>query len=123
MDAVKKMLLRRKRRKRRVRKRITGTEERPRLTVFRSHKNMYAQIIDDTRGRTLVTASTMEKPLCEELDGAGGNKKAAAAVGEALAVKAKQVGIDTVVFDRNGYPYHGRVRELAEAARKGGLVF
>jgi large subunit ribosomal protein L18 len=93
------------------------------LTVFRSHKNIYAQIIDDTDGRTLVAASSMERPLREQFGAARGNKAAAEAVGAALAVKAVQAGIKKVVFDRNGYPYHGRVRQLAEAARKGGLVF
>ena len=120
--AVRKVF-RRQRRKRRVRKRITGTQDRPRLTVFRSHKNIYAQIIDDTKGQTLVAASTLEKTLGEKLSGAGGNKQAAAAVGSAVAAKAIEAGIKTVVFDRNGYVYHGRVRELAEAARKAGLVF
>jgi large subunit ribosomal protein L18 len=115
--------VRRQRRKRRVRKQIFGTPERPRLTVFRSHKNMYAQIIDDMGGRTLVAASTQEPPLAEKIDGAGGNAKAAEVVGEALAAKAVEAGIKQVVFDRNGYPYHGRVKSLAEAARKGGLKF
>jgi len=114
--------LRRLRRKRRVRKRVTGTPGRPRLTVSRSHKNIYAQIVDDTAGRTLVAASSAEKPLRQELD-AGGNRAAAQAVGTALAAKAVEAGIKKVVFDRNGYPFHGRVRALAEAARKGGLEF
>ena len=123
MKAIVKKALRRQRRKRRIRKRIAGTAERPRLTVFRSHKNIYAQIVDDCIGRTLVACSSMEKPLLEQLSGDGGNKMAAQAVGAALAVKAKQSGIQKVVFDRNGYPFHGRVRELADAARKGGLEF
>lgn len=114
---------RRVRRKRRARRRITGTAERPRLTVFRSHKNIYAQIVDDRRGQTLAAASTMEKPMREKLGDAGGNSAAAKEVGLALATKAGQAGIKTVIFDRNGYPYHGRVRELAEAARAGGLEF
>ena len=123
MKPIARNVFKRLRRKRRVRKSVTGTAERPRLTVFRSHKNIYAQIIDDTAGRTLVAASTMEKPLRERLSRKGGNKAAATAVGAELAVKAVQAGIKKVVFDRNGYPYHGRVRELAEAARKGGLEF
>ena len=122
MKAIQKNLARRKRRKLRVRKRVTGTADRPRLTVFRSNKNIYAQIIDDSEGRTLVAASTMEKPLAEKV-GHGGNKGAAQSVGEALASKAVEAGIKQVVFDRNGYAYHGRIRELAEAARKGGLEF
>ena len=114
--------IRRLRRKRHVRKRVTGTPDRPRLTVSRSHKNIYAQIVDDTVGRTLVAASTREKPLRERLT-AGGNRAAAVVVGSALAAKAVEAGIRKVVFDRNGYPFHGRVKELAEAARKGGLEF
>ena len=114
---------RRQRRKRRVRKRISGTADRPRLTVFRSHKNIYAQIIDDTAGQTLVAASSVEKPVPQNLSGSGGNKAAAEIVGQTLASKAAEAGIKQVGFDRNGYPFHGRVRELAEAARKGGLKF
>jgi len=115
--------LRRQRRKRRVRKRVTGTAERPRLTVFRSHKNIYAQIIDDRLGRTLVAASTLDKQLRQKVGEDAGSKAGAQVVGEALAAKAGQAGIKKVVFDRNGYPFHGRVRELADAARKGGLEF
>jgi len=114
--------VRRMRRKRHVRKRVSGTPDRPRLTVSRSHKNIYAQIVDDIGGKTLVAASTRETALREKLP-SGGNKAAAEAVGEALAVKATEAGIKKVVFDRNGYPFHGRVKELAEAARKGGLEF
>jgi len=114
--------IRRIRRKKHVRKKVTGTSERPRLTVFRSHKNIYAQIVDDTAGRTLVAASTREKPLREQCS-YGGNATAAEAAGSALAAKAVEAGIKTVVFDRNGFPYHGRIKQLAEAARKGGLKF
>ncbi len=113
---------RRQRRKRRVRKRVTGTSERPRLTVFRSHKNIYVQIVDDLAGRTLVATSTMAASMRKELS-YGGNRAAAGAVGTELARKAVEAGIKKVVFDRNGYAYHGRVRELADAARKGGLEF
>ena len=123
MKPIVRKLLRRRRRKRRVRKRVTGTQDRPRLTVFRSHKNIYVQIIDDIQGRTLVSACSLEKALSGPLAGKGGNKEAAAAVGSALAAKAVRAGIKKVVFDRNGYPFHGRVRELAEAARKAGLEF
>lgn len=122
MKPSKRNSMRRLRRKRRVRKKVTGTGERPRLTVFRSHKNISAQIVDDTIGRTLVAASSLEKALRESL-ARGGNKEAAQAVGAAVAAKAVQAGIEHVVFDRNGYAFHGRVRELAEAARKGGLKF
>ena len=122
MNDTKKKTLRRRRRKRHVRKRVSGTQDRPRLTVFRSHKTIYAQIVDDEVGRTLVTSSSMEKPVAAQLSG-GGNKAAAQVVGQALAAKAIEAGIKKVVFDRNGYAYHGRVRELAEAARSGGLEF
>ncbi len=123
MKAIKNKLARRMRRKRRVRKRVTGHAERPRLTVFRSNQNIYAQIVDDSAGRTLVAASSLEQGLREQLPAGGGNRKAAEVVGERIANKAVEAGIKRVVFDRNGYPYHGRVRELAEAARKGGLEF
>ena len=123
MKAMELKQTRRKRRKRRVRKRVTGTAQQPRLTVFRSNQNIYAQIIDDALGRTLVTASTMEKPVREKLSTGGANKAAAQHVGTALAVKAVEAGIKKVVFDRNGYAFLGRVRDLAEAARKGGLEF
>ncbi|HUT59553.1 MAG TPA: 50S ribosomal protein L18 [Phycisphaerae bacterium] len=115
-------IVRRQRRKLRVRKRISGTAARPRFSVFRSHKNIYAQLIDDTVGRTLLAASSMDKAIRSKLT-AGGNKAAAQAIGAALAAKAVEAGIKKVVFDRNGYAYHGRVQELADAARKGGLEF
>lgn len=115
-------IARHRRRKRRVRRRVTGTPQRPRLTVFRSHKNIYAQIVDDTVGVTLAAASSLDRPVRGQLS-YGGNKAAAAAVGVSLAEKATQAGIKKVVFDRNGFAYHGRVRELAEAARKSGLEF
>ena len=110
---------RRSRRRKRVRRRIFGTADRPRLTVFRSNKNIYAQLVDDMAGRTLVAASTRERAL----GAAGCNKASAQKVGAALAEKAIQAGIKQAVFDRSGYAYHGRVRELAEAARQGGLAF
>ena len=103
----------------RVRGKISGTAECPRLNVFRSNANIYAQIIDDVNGVTLVSASTLDK----EFEGATGNKEAARKVGKLVAERAKAKGIDTVVFDRGGYIYHGRVAELAEGAREGGLEF
>ncbi|MCI8349913.1 MAG: 50S ribosomal protein L18 [Oscillospiraceae bacterium] len=103
----------------RVRTKISGTAERPRLDVFRSSKHIYAQIIDDASGKTLVSASTVEK----DFDGYGGNKEAAKKVGQRVAEKALAAGITNVVFDRGGYIYHGRVKELAEGAREGGLKF
>ena len=102
----------------RVRAKVKGTAEAPRLNVFRSLKNIYAQLIDDVAGVTLVTASTVEKGV-----GYGGNKSAARDVGKQLAERAKEKGISTVVFDRGGYVYHGRVQELADGAREGGLQF
>jgi len=109
----------RKKRHKRVRGKIAGTPERPRLNVFRSEKHIYAQIIDDTQGVTLCSASSVEK----EFEGAGSNKEAAKKIGKVVAERAIAKGIDVVVFDRGGYIYHGRVKELAEAAREGGLKF
>ncbi len=123
MKLILKKKLRRQRRKRRVRKKVTGTPERPRLTVFRSHKNIYAQIVDDSQGVTLVAASSREAASRDALEGKGGNRDAAKSVGQTLAAKAVEAGIKAVVFDRNGYAYHGRVKELADAAREGGLKF
>ena len=123
MKAISKKIHQRQRRKRRVRGKVSGTAERPRLTVFRSNKNIYAQIIDDAAGRTLVAASTREGTVREGISGSVGNCDAAKAVGSSLATKAGQAGIKKVIFDRNGYAYHGRVRELAQAAREGGLEF
>ena len=106
-------------RHKRVRGKISGTAECPRLNVFRSTKNIYAQIIDDVKGVTLVAASSLDK----EFNGNGGNKEAARKVGEMIAKRAAEKGISQVVFDRGGYVYHGRVKELAEGAREGGLKF
>ena len=103
----------------RVRGKISGTGACPRLDVFRSAKNIYAQIIDDEKGVTLAAASSLDK----ELAGNGGNKEGARKVGEMIARRAAEKGIQTVVFDRGGYIYHGRVKELAEGAREGGLKF
>lgn len=108
------------RRHQRVRKNISGTAERPRLNVFRSLSNVYAQIIDDTKGVTLVSASSLDKELKDKF---GGNCEAAKAVGELVAKRAVEKGIKQVVFDRGGYVYHGRVAALAEGAREGGLEF
>ena len=111
------------RRKHHVRKKVFGTRERPRLSVFRSNRHIYAQLIDDTAGVTLVTASTNGKGLRDQLPRGGKKKQVAEAVGEALAKNALDVGIKLVCFDRNRYKYHGRVKSLADAARKAGLVF
>ena len=106
----------------RVRRKISGTAERPRLCVFRSNKHIYAQVIDDVEGKTLVAASTVEADIKNAVEH-GGDKNAAKAVGEAVAKKALDAGITNVVFDRGGYIYTGRVKELAEAAREAGLKF
>ncbi len=107
------------RRHKRVRKNISGTAERPRLNVFRSARHIYAQIIDDSKGVTLVAASSMDK----DFDGYGGNVEGAKNVGKKIAEKAAAAGIKAVVFDRGGYVYHGRVEALAEGAREAGLEF
>ena len=112
----------RKKRHLRVRNKISGTPERPRLNVFRSNKQIYAQLIDDVNGVTLVAASSLDKELKGEI-GYGGNKEAAKKVGEALAKRALAKGIEEVCFDRGGFLYHGRVAELAEGAREAGLKF
>ena len=106
-------------RHKRVRAKISGTPECPRLNVFRSSKNIYAQIIDDVKGVTLAAASTLDKDFA----GNGGNKDAARKVGEMIAKRAAEKGIEEVVFDRGGYIFHGRVKELADGAREGGLKF
>jgi len=103
----------------RIRKKVSGTAERPRLSVYRSEKNIYAQIIDDVAQRTLVSASTIDK----DFNGLGSNKEAAKEVGKLVAQKAIEKGIKSVVFDRGGYIYHGRIQELAEGAREAGLEF
>ncbi|BDF72088.1 50S ribosomal protein L18 [Oscillospiraceae bacterium] len=106
-------------RHKRVRGKISGTPERPRLNVFRSGTNIYAQIIDDVAGKTLVAASSLEK----DFEGKGSGCEAAKKVGQTVAERAKAAGITAVVFDRGGYVYHGRVQALAEGAREGGLEF
>lgn len=112
----------RQRRHLRVRKRVVGTPERPRLCVFRSLNHMYAQIVDDTARKTLAAASTVE-PSFKEKSASGGNTKAAAVVGKLLGERAIEKGLKSVVFDRGGYLYHGRVKALADAAREAGLDF
>ncbi len=109
----------------RQRKRISGTKERPRLSVFRSVTHIYAQVIDDMNGQTLVSASTVEPSLKGALEQAarGGNVKGAAAIGKAIAERSIEKGITRVVFDRSGFLYHGRIRAVADAARKAGLEF
>jgi large subunit ribosomal protein L18 len=110
----------RKRRQRRIRMKISGTAERPRLNVFRSLDHIYAQVIDDVAGRTLVSASTVDKEIAADLDGKK-KREQATIVGKAVARRALDAGIQEVVFDRGGYLYHGRVKALADGAREGGL--
>ncbi len=110
----------RERRRRRIRKKVKGTEQRPRLSVFRSNRHIYAQVIDDSRGHTLASASTMEKGL--ELAGMKKSEQARE-IGRLIAERARAAGVDSVVFDRGGNLYHGRVKSLAEGAREGGLKF
>lgn len=107
--------------KARIRRKISGTAERPRLSVFRSANNMYAQLIDDVKGTTLLEASSLAKELAEELKDSKGKISKSKAVGKLLAKKAIEKGITTAVFDRSGYRYHGRVQAVAEGAREGGI--
>jgi len=111
------------RRHKRIRKKIFGTKELPRVSVYRSIKNIYVQLIDDDAGKTLLSVSTSSPELKEKLKKDAGNVKGAAALGAVLADECKKKGIERIVFDRSGYLYHGRVKALADAARKGGLKF
>jgi len=112
----------RERRHRRVRVTVNGTPERPRLSVFRSLRHITAQVVDDTKGRTLVSASTLDAELKAQIQNLNKTEQAKL-VGKALAERAKKIGVQQVVFDRGGYKYHGRVKALAEASREGGLDF
>lgn len=109
-------------RHRRIRNKISGTAERPRLNVFRSNKNIYAQLIDDEKGHTIVSSSTLQSPIKEQFNG-DATKEAARAVGKDIGAKALEKGIKKVVFDRGGYLYTGKVQELADGAREAGLEF
>ena len=122
MRKFKQIANQRRRRRFRVRRRTRGTAERPRLTVFRSNKHVYCQIVDDEAGKTLAFASTRDRNLRDQVS-YGGNKDAAAIVGKAIAERAKAAGITAVCFDRGVYKYHGRLAALADAAREGGLQF
>ena len=122
MEGQKIKQLRRLRRRKGIRKRVYGTSERPRLCVFRSHKNIYAQIIDDDSGVTICAASSRDKDLRAETS-YGGNKAAAVRIGQALAERAKARNIEQLCFDRGGFRYHGRVKALADAIREAGVKF
>ncbi|MDE2816397.1 MAG: 50S ribosomal protein L18 [Chloroflexota bacterium] len=113
----------RARRQRRVRAKVSGVAERPRLNVFRSNQHIYAQVVDDSSHHTLAAASTLDPAVQEALEAKQAKQAQAAAVGRVVAERAREKGIETVVFDRGGYRYHGRVRALAEAAREAGLKF
>lgn len=113
----------RHRRHLRLRQRVSGTAERPRLSVFRSNKYLYAQVIDDAKGSTLAAASTLQKPISGSLGGKCANLAAAKLLGKTIAERAKEKGISKVCFDRGGYRYHGRIKALADAAREAGLEF
>ena len=110
------------RRKKHIKKTVRGTPERPRLSVFRSARHIYAQVVDDVAGRTLASASTLTTELAD-IEGSKGNIDAAKRVGTLVAERARAAGVEIVSFDRNGYLYHGRVKALADAAREGGLTF
>ncbi len=113
----------RQKRKERFRGKLSGTIERPRLTVFRSSKNIYAQIIDDSISKTLVDASSLSRDIRSQISGKGSNKEGASIIGKLIAERSLEKGIKKVVFDRNGFLYHGRVKALAESAREHGLEF
>ncbi len=120
---IKKNYNSRLRSKMKIRKTISGTSQKPRLTVYRSLNNIYAQIIDDASGRTLASASSLSKELADEIKNSKGKVSKGKLVGNLVAKKALENNITTVVFDRNGYQYHGRVQAVAEGAREGGLKF
>ncbi len=122
MDKIQRKNLAKKRRQYRARRKIFGTSDRPRLSIFRSNKHIYAQLIDDVSGVTLASSSTRGKGLSDDIS-YGGNSEAAKKVGQSLAKQATGVGIKLVKFDRNRFKYHGRIKALAGAAREGGLVF
>ena len=122
MDHSRTILIQRMRRRHRVRRAIRGTTDRPRLSVFRTHKHIYAQIIDDSTGSTLVSASSMDKQIRDAVT-FGGNKQAAEAIGRVVAERAQAAGLKKVCFDRGEFHYHGRVAALADAARAAGLEF
>ncbi len=113
--------IKRRKRKFRIRKKVNGTPERPRISVYRSLKQIYAQLIDDVNGKTILTASSLSKEIAEDIKKAKNKVEQASVVGELLAKKAKEKGITEAVFDRSGYAYHGRVKAVAEGARKGGI--
>ncbi len=121
MATIRSRPVRRKRRQFRIRKKISGSAQLPRLSVFRSARHIYVQAVDDLTGHTLVSASTQDKEVRDQVKGSAGNKEAAAVVGKAIGERLKKIGIENVVFDRGGNRYMGRVKALAEGARESGL--
>ena len=123
MGSTNKRQVARLKRQKRIRKNVIGTSQRPRLCVFRSARHIYAQVIDDTAGQTLVAASSMEKDIRDHSTDKGDKKAVANRIGKLVAERALEKGIDQIVFDRNGFLYHGRVKAVSDGARKGGLKF
>lgn len=122
MDILKVKRRRRIKRHKSIRKMVSGVKEKPRLSVYKSSKNIYCQLVDDSIGETLASASTLSKEIREKIP-YGGNQKAAELVGQRIAEEAGKIGINKIVFDRGGYKYHGRVKALADSARKNNLIF
>ncbi|ODS33796.1 MAG: 50S ribosomal protein L18 [Candidatus Scalindua rubra] len=122
MNNLKEKYRKRLKRRKGIRRKVFGVKEKPRLSVYRSSRNIYCQLIDDTTGSTLASVSTLTKNIRDKLL-YGGNKKAAELVGQKIAEEAKRIGITGVVFDRGGYKYHGRIKTLADSARKNNLIF
>lgn len=123
MEAAKKRILTRGRKKAQVRKRISGSADRPRVSVFRSAKHIYVQAVDDLSGKTLFSISTLSEAGKKQANGNGGNIAAATEIGKLFGAELKKKGVETVVFDRNGYIYHGRVKHLADGIREAGIQF
>ncbi len=123
MEAAKKRIVTRQKKKASIRSKLTGTTERPRVSVFRSAKHIYAQAIDDSNGKTLASVSSLSQAVKKEIKGNGGNKEAAQKLGELFGKELKEKGIESILFDRNGYLYHGRVQSLADGIREAGIKF
>lgn len=123
MEAAKKRIVTRQKKKASIRSKLNGTTERPRVSVFRSAKHIYAQAIDDSNGKTLASVSSLSQAVKKEIKGNGGNKEAAQKLGELFGKELKEKGIESILFDRNGYLYHGRVQSLADGIREAGIKF
>jgi large subunit ribosomal protein L18 len=123
MNAAKKRILARKRNKAHIRKKLNGNGDRPRVSVFRSAKHIYGQVVDDVKAETLLSVSSLEKEVKEQIKGYTGNKAAAQLAGKVLGEKLKAKGLESIVFDRNGYLYHGRIKSFADGIREAGIKF